>query len=174
MLFRSAGALQISFPNDKGVIEIVSNNSESDLLEGWEGHGIGYDEPPTRANRIACARGLADYNGIEFFSMTILKEAWVDLEVINKTLKDGSPDPAVYSVHAEIYDNVGFGIDQKGVDNFASKLTEDEKMSRLKGIPSYKQGLVLNLDRNKNIIKRFPIPTHWISAELRQIGRAHV
>ena len=159
-----------TFPT--GTIEILSNKSEPDLFEGWEGHGVFYDEPSRREVRIACARGLADYNGIEMFSMTLLKEAWVDLEVIQKTLEDGSPDPSIYQVHAEIFDNIGFGIDKKGVDNFASKLSDEEKDVRLRGIPSYKQGLVLKIDRNTHFIERFDIPANWIIVAAVDIGVA--
>ena len=150
------------FTFQEGTLEILSNRSESELFEGWEGHFCGYDEPSKREVRIACARGLTDYNGIEVFSMTLLKEPWVDLEVMQKTLEDGTPDPSVFQVHAEIYDNIGFGLDQKGVDSFASKLSAEEREVRLRGMPSYKQGLVLKIDREKNFIERFDIPADWV------------
>ena len=148
-------------PETGGTIEIMSNNSESSLFEGWHGHFILWDEPPSRDNRIASARGLVDYNGIEGFFMTLLKEAWVDKEVINATLDNGELDPTVFGVKAEITANIGFGLDEKGIKNFASKLTPEEKEARLKGVPAYKAGLVLNIDRQKHVIKPFRIPSHW-------------
>ena len=142
-------------------IEIMSNNQESDLFEGWNGHMVVYDEPPKRDVRVACARGLVDFKGRELFAMTLLKEAWVDKEVINSVLEDGTPDPTVYNITADISVNVGFGIDQEGVDQFAKTLTEDEKSARIRGVPSYKAGLILNIDKKVHMLERFEIPSHW-------------
>ena len=149
-------------PKTGGSLEILSNNSESDVLEGWNGHLVVYDEPPKRDNRVACARGLVDFCGREVFAMTLLKEAWVDSEVINATLEDGTIDSTVYNIHADISVNVGFGITQAGVDQFAKTLKPHEKEARLRGVPSYKAGLILKINRNVHFINRFEIPAHWI------------
>lgn len=159
-------------PKTGGSIEILSNNSEADVFEGWNGHLVVYDEPPKRANRIACARGLVDYCGREIFAMTLLKEAWVDTDVINATLEDGTPDPSVYNIHGDISVNIGFGITQAGVDQFAKTLNPDEQSARLEGVPSYKSGLILKIDRNKHFIGRFEIPAHWMIDISIDIGQA--
>ena len=144
-------------------IEIMSNRQESDLFEGWDGDCVIYDEPPKRDVRIACARGLIDRGGIELFCMTLLKEAWVHQEVINKMDEFGRPDKSVFSVNAVMSDNVGFGITQKDVEHFASMLTEDEVDARINGIPSYMSGLVLpQFKRRKHLVDRFQIPADWI------------
>ena len=144
-------------------LEIMSNKQEADLHEGWSGDFVGYDEPPKREIRVANARGLIDRLGRELFCMTLLKEAWVDREIIKARNKDGSPDMTVFNVHGEITDNVGFGITEEGVEQFAKTLTEDEKKARLKGIPSYRQGIIYkDFSRKKHLKKRFRIPTHWI------------
>lgn len=90
----------------KGTIEIMSNGQESDLHEGWSGDLVAYDEPPKRDIRVANARGLVDREGRELFAMTLLKEAWVDREVIKATTDDGRPDPTVFAVNGDIYVNV--------------------------------------------------------------------
>ncbi|MCP4613032.1 MAG: hypothetical protein GY845_30430 [Planctomycetes bacterium] len=143
-------------------LEIMSNNQDSDLHEGWQGDLIYYDEPPKRDIRVANARGLVDRTGRELFCMTLLKEAWVDREVIKAVDENGKPDNTVHSIHAEIYDNVGFGITEEGVKQFAKTLTDDEKEARLKGIPSYMSGLVAkNFKRDKHLKERFQIPLDW-------------
>ena len=76
-------------------LEIMSNGQESDLFEGWSGDLVVYDEPPKRDIRVANARGLVDRLGRELFVMTLLKEAWVDREVIKATTEDGKPNPRV-------------------------------------------------------------------------------
>lgn len=144
-------------------LEIMSNGQESDLFEGWSGDLVIYDEPPKRDIRIANARGLVDRLGRELFVMTLLKEAWVDREVIKATLPDGKPDPRVFSVHGQSYDNVGYGITKEGLEIFASKLTDEEREARIKGIPSYMSGLVYpTFQRKTHFSKRFEVPLDWM------------
>ena len=146
-------------------LEIMSNKQESGVYEGWEGDLIVYDEPPTRDIRVACSRGLIDRTGRELFSMTLLKEAWVDREVIKAKDENGRPDPTVFNVQGQIYDNVGYGITEEGVEQFAKTLTDDEKDARLRGVPSYKSGLVYpEFRRELHLKRRFPhgIPLDWI------------
>lgn len=143
-------------------IEILSNKQDSEVHEGWKGDLIIYDEPPRRKIRVANARGLIDREGRELFCMTLLKEAWVDKEVIKAVDEDGRPDKTVFNVHGDIYTNVGFGITEEGVKQFAKTLTDDEKKSRLDGVPSYMTGLVAkDFRRKKHLIERFQIPTYW-------------
>jgi len=144
-------------------LEIMSNNQESDLHEGWSGDLIVYDEPPKRDIRIANARGLIDRNGRELFCMTLLKEAWVHQEVINARLEDGKPDTTVFNVTGDIFQNVGFGITEEGVNQFIKTLTEDEKSARIYGKPSYLSGLVYpQFKRSTHLVERFDIPLDWL------------
>jgi len=148
-------------------LEIMSNQQDSDVMEGWYGDFIGYDEPPQRDKRVALSRGLIDRKGRELFCMTLLKEAWIDREVIKKVDKNGRPDRSVFSVNGDISVNIGYGIDQEGVDDYMSKLNEDEISARIHGKPSYMSGLVYaawnrNFRPRGSLMERFPIPTNWI------------
>jgi len=144
-------------------IEILSNGQDSDLHEGWSGDLIVYDEPPRRDIRVANSRGLVDRMGRELFCMTLLKEAWVDREVIKAIDENGRPDMTVFNVHGDIYSNVGYGITEEGVKQFAKTLTDDEKDARLKGIPSYMSGLVYPYyNRKSHLVERFQVPIDWI------------
>jgi len=147
-----------------GQLEIMSCKQDPNLHEGWFGDLIVYDEPPPRSIYVANARGLPDRQGKELFSATLLKEAWIDKEVIKKMDEQGNPDLSVFSVHGEIFDNIGYGLTQEGVDQFANKLSEEERDARLLGIPSYMSGLVLPQFQRKVHItpKRFKIPLDWI------------
>lgn len=147
----------------KSTLEIMSNKQESELHEGWDGDLIIYDEPPKRNIRVANARGLIDRRGRELFCMTLLKEAWVDREVIKAVNEDGSPDMSVFNITGDIYSNVGFGITEEGVDQFKKTLTEDEKEARILGIPSYMSGLVYpQFNRKKHLKRRFDVPLDWV------------
>lgn len=149
--------------NTKSSLEIMSNLQDSDLHEGWSGDLVWYDEPPKRDIRVANARGLIDRQGRELFTMTLLKEAWVDQEVIKAVDEQGRPDQSVFSVDGDIYSNVGFGISEEGVKQFEKTLTDDEKQARIHGKPSYMSGLVYPQFKRKIHLKpRFDIPLDWI------------
>ena len=148
-------------------LEVMSSNQEVKVFEGWNGDMVYYDEPSPREIRIANARGLVDRLGRELFCMTLLSEAWVSREIINKKLDNGKPDPSVFNTHAEIYDNIGYGITKEGIDTFAGMLTDDEKDARLRGIPSYMSGLVYPQFKakyrpNGHLMERFTVPLDWV------------
>ena len=145
----------------KSTIEIMSNNQEDKLFEGWDGHIVAYDEPVRREVRTACARGLVDHNGREIFSMTLLTEPWIEQEVIDRTLPDGTSDPSIYSIEGKMDLNIGFGTSQEGVDNFLSKLDAEQIDARYHGISSSKKGKVLEIDKKMHYIPRFEVPSHW-------------
>ena len=145
------------------ILEIMSNNQESDTFEGWSGDLIIWDEPPSRNNRIAAARGLVDRQGRELFVATLLKEAWIHREVIKARLPNGDPDLSVYNVNADISVNIGYGLTQEGVDQFIKTLRKEEIEARIKGQPSYLGNLVLpNFNRDVHCKDRFKIPLDWI------------
>jgi hypothetical protein len=144
-------------------LEIMSNLQDPDLHEGWNGDLIIYDEPPKRDIRVANARGLVDRCGRELFCMTLLKEAWVDREVIRATNEDGTPDMSVFNIHGDIQVNVGFGLTQEGISQFAKTLKPEEKEARLNGKPSYLSSLIYGkYNRHTHLKKRLKVPLDWI------------
>jgi hypothetical protein len=151
----------------KGTFEIMSNNQQSKEHEGWSGDLILYDEPCHREIYVANARGLVDRKGREIFAATLLDEPWIDREIIKKTGDDGKPDKTVFWVEGTSTDNVGFGITQEGLDGFADKLRPEEYEARIKGIPAYKSGLILNFsrkyrDKGGHLVERFDVPLDYI------------
>jgi hypothetical protein len=144
-------------------LEIMSNSQASDVMEGEDCDLIGYDEPPERDNRIACARGLIDRGGRELFSATLIKQAWIHREVIKARLPDGSPDPTVFNVMGAMRDNLGFGLSEGDIQQFASKLKPDEIAARIDGKPSYMTSLVFpRFNRDVHVREPFKIPLDWI------------
>jgi len=144
-------------------IEIMSNTQDSKVHEGWHGDLILYDEPPKREIYIANARGLIDRRGREIFAATLLDEPWVDREIVKKVDAEGKPDRTIFWVEGTSYDNVGYGITKEGIDELASKLTEDEIQARIYGIPQYMQGLVYpQFNRKVHIFDHFNIPLDWL------------
>ena len=144
-------------------MEIMSNSQETSLFEGWVGDFAFHDEPPDRDKWIANARGLIARQGRAFIGATLLKEAWIYREVVKGRLESGKPDPGVYNVHAEITDNLGYGLTQEGIDRFARSLNQAEKEARLHGKPSCLATLVYpSFNRDEHVKPEFKIPLDWI------------
>ena len=144
-------------------LEIMSNNQESDVFEGWEGDVIVYDEPPHRDIRVACARGLVDRCGRELFVATLLKEPWLHREVIKALDEKGEPDKTYFHVSADISVNIGYGLTNEGVKQFAKTLKENEKVTRLSDKPSYLSSLICpQFSRLVHLKDPFPIPLKWL------------
>jgi hypothetical protein len=162
---RGNGVITDTFWKDEktgGTFEIMSNNQQSKEHEGWSGDLILYDEPCHREIYIANARGLVDRNGKEVFAATLLDEPWIDREIVRKMV-GGKPDKRVFWVEGTSHDNVGYGISKEGLGEFADKLRDEEYEARIKGIPSYKSGLILNFrDRGGHLAERFEIPLDWM------------
>lgn len=150
-------------PLNKHKLELMSNNSESKAFESWDGDIIIWDEPPTESNRDACARGLVDRCGIEIYTMTLMTEPWVHRKIIQARNPDGTPDKSVFVVEGEIYDNEGYGLTKEGIEQYAKTIDEDQRMTRIYGIPLYLSGLVLpQFKREMHLVERFKVPLDWI------------
>jgi hypothetical protein len=122
------------------VIDFLTYQQDTSMMEGWDGHVVLYDEPPPRDKYVANLRGLVDHGGISIFSMTPLKEPWIADELVNKN------DPSIYTSTMTIRDNPH--ISAKDIETFAAALTDDEKETRLEGKFLHLQGLVFK-DFNK-------------------------
>ena len=143
-------------------LQILSNMQDSMAHEGDQMDLCYFDEPVRKPVYIANARGLVDRQGVEIFCMTLLDEAWIDREVVNKRLPDGRPDPSVFKVETQSTDNVGYGISQEGLDSFIAKLDKEDYEARILGVPKYKSGLVYpKYRREKHLKDRFTVPLDW-------------
>ena len=160
------GIIRDTFWRDKktgGTIEIMSNSQQSKKHEGWQGDLILYDEPPRREIYVANARGLVDRRGREVFACTLLDEPWIDREIVKKMGEDGKPDKSVFWVDGTMYDNVGYGITEEGVEEFKSKLKAGEIASRIDGKPEYLQGIIYaDFERRDHLFPHFKIPLNWM------------
>jgi len=144
-------------------LEIMSNVQRSEVFEGEDNDLVAYDEPPDRDIRVACARGLIDRGGRELFAATLIKEAWVHREVIKARLPDGKPNLSVFNVSGRMRDNLGYGLSEEDIQEFASKLKPGEIEARIEGKPSYMQSLVYEkFSRDIHLKKPFKIPLDWI------------
>ena len=133
--------------------ELRTYAQDSATEEGWKGHWVWCDEPPPRSTWLANWRGLTDYRGIFIFTLTPLKEPWIQDEIVD----DPSPMNAIVTV--DIRDNPF--MSEQAILDFESKLTDDEKESRIHGKFFHLQGLVFKEWSEKNIVADFIPKSGW-------------
>lgn len=125
--------------------DIMTYEQDVSLAEGWNGDWVLFDEPPPRDLYIATARGLIDNDGICIFTLTPLKEPWLFDEIYN------SKDNKVFSVVADLRHNLErfnplsketIGLKEESIRKFESKLTEEERETRMHGKFRYLAGRI--------------------------------
>ena len=123
----------IRFKNGSEIF-LQSYDQELTLFESSDFDWAHFDEPPPRAIWVAVSRGLTDRNGPCWLTMTPISEPWIYDELYSR--KD------VFVIYGDIEDNLGFGLSREGIDNFASKIRDEEKEARLHGKFFHLSGLV--------------------------------
>lgn len=125
--------------------DVMTYEQEVSLAEGWNGDWAWFDEPPPRDLYIATARGLVDSDGVAFFTLTPLKEPWLFDEIYN------SKDKHVSSVICDMRHNLErmnplskqvIGLKESAIQKFESKLTEEERETRMHGKFRYLAGRI--------------------------------
>ena len=153
-------------------IQFMSTEQDVRKHEGSTMHLCLYDEPPPRDIYVANSRGLVAQKGVAFMGCTLLNEGWITEQIINKVDNKGKVDRSVVYIHGSMWVNEGFGLDKEGIINFENNLSEEERDARVEGIPVHMSSLVLKIDKEKNIIDRFEIPSNWIVDIAIDIGVA--
>lgn len=125
--------------------DILTYEQDPYLAEGWNGDFALFDEPPPRDMYIATVRGLIDNDGICLFTLTPLKEPWLFDEIYN------SKDKKIFSVIADMRHNTErmnplshqlVGLKEDAIRKFESKLTEEERETRMHGKFRYLAGRI--------------------------------
>jgi phage terminase large subunit-like protein len=117
------------------VFDILTHEQDVEQFEGWKGHFAWFDEPPPRDRYIATLRGLVDYMGRCWLTMTPLNQPWVYDELYTKN------EPArIFTVTTDIRDNPY--LTPEAVREFEKSLTEEEKEARLHGRFLHLTGLI--------------------------------
>lgn len=118
------------------VIEILTHEQDDMVFEGWSGHWAHFDEPPPREKFIATLRGLIDFKGRCWLTLTPISEPWLYDEFVSKS----DTDKELFFISVDIRDNPF--LDEEYILWYESKLTEDEKEARLHGRFRHLTGLV--------------------------------
>lgn len=136
------------------VIDVLTHEQADMVFEGWSGHWAWFDEPPPREKYVATTRGLIDYGGFLWMTLTPISEPWLYDEVV--TREDG----LAWYITVDINDNPY--LTEEYIKNFAASLSEDEKEARLRGNFRHLAG---------RVYKDFQEDIHVIPAEKANIDK---
>lgn len=106
-------------------IDVMTHEQDDEQFEGWSGHWAWFDEPPPREKFIATLRGLIDFEGRSWLTMTPINQPWI----YDELLENGDPNVAYMTV--DIRDNPH--LSEAAIKEFESRLTDEEKEARLHG-----------------------------------------
>lgn len=136
------------------VFDILTYEQKTEVFEGWKGHIAWFDEPPPRDKYVATMRGLVDFHGRNWLTLTPLTEPWIYDELYTKQDKN----VAVFTT--DIRDNTT--LSEAAIKDFESKLSEEEKEARLHGRFLHLSGLIYKeFNPNVHICERPRIKESW-------------
>ena len=107
-------------------IDVMTHEQDSMAFEGWSGHWAWFDEPPPRELFIATLRGLIDFRGRAWLTLTPISEPWLFDEIVGKA--DGNK---VWFTTVDIRDNPYLA--EEAIADFESKLLPEEVEARVHG-----------------------------------------
>ncbi len=117
------------------VFDILTHEQDVEQFEGWKGHIAWFDEPPPRDRYIATLRGLVDFRGRCWLTMTPLTQAWIYDELYTR-----NEPTRIYTVTTDIRENPH--LEPGAIQQFEASLTEEEKEARIHGRFLHLTGLV--------------------------------
>jgi hypothetical protein len=146
-------------------IHFMSDEQDDMAFEGTAWHWFSIDEPCGYRKYTALRRGLVDFGGHCWLTLTALNQPWI-ADVIQERANDPDGEVAVFVF--TIWDNcdeVGGYLTRKAIESFIADLREDERAVRVggKGVFMHLAGRVFrewNPDR-PYWIPEFQIPKTW-------------
>jgi len=145
------------------VMHLMSNDQDDMAFEGPSGHWAWFDEPPERNKYTGISRGLVDYEGHSWLTMTPLTQPWINDVLVSRS---GDPDGDIQMFRFSIWDNCtdrGGYLTPEAIRAFLSDLDEREIEARLHGNFLHLAGLVYKewKPRPPFWVPWQPIPSSW-------------
>ena len=137
------------------VCYFMSDDQDDMVFEGTNGHWFWVDEPIGYRKYIALTRGLVDFGGHCWLTLTPLSQPWIS-DVIESRGND--PDGKVVVFEFSIWDNcteVGGHLPREAIEEFIANLSPDEKAARIGRQWLHLQGRIFKEWHAK--------PPYWIS-----------
>ena len=131
-------------------IDIMTHEQDDRSFEGWSGHWVWFDEPPPREKYIACLRGLIDFDGRCWLTLTPISESWLYDEIVLTQTPN-----RVWFITVDIRDNPY--LSELAIQDFEASLTPEEKDARIHGKFIHLAGRIYKmLNPEIHVIKEIP------------------
>lgn len=145
------------------VVHFMSNDQDDMAFEGTNGHWVWADEPIDYSKYVGLKRGLIDFSGHMWMTMTPLTQPWIADVIANRA---NQPDGSVRLFKFSIWDNCtenGGHLRREDIEEFLSDLREDELEARLHGNFLHLAGRVFKewQPERPHWIPAFDIPDTW-------------
>lgn len=144
-------------------IHLMSNDQDDMAFEGPNGHWFWADEPIDYRKYTGLKRGLVDFNGHCWMTMTPLSQPWINDIIVRRANEPGS---SACMFKFSIWDNCtenGGHLSREAIEEFLSDLREDELEARLHANFLHLAGLVYKKwePRAPYWIDPYDIPASW-------------
>jgi hypothetical protein len=166
--------------------DVMTHEQDDKQFEGWSGHWAWFDEPPPREKFVATAlRGLIDFRGRCWLTLTPISEPWLYDEYVLKE------DPNVFFLNVDMRDNPY--LPEEEIKFTEAHLNEDEVEARLHGKFKHLSGRVYKVfdpvvhvisEKSVKIDSRWPTyfvldpadrrPHHAIWAKVDPFGTVYI
>lgn len=131
---------RVDFTN-KSRFRFMAYNQQAKEFEGFKSHWSWYDEPPPHDIYISNERGLVDYGGRSWFTLTPVRQPWIWTDLVSKEGEDPTIDVFKMSVWDNCKENGGH-LEREYIEYYLSRLPEEERRSRETGEFLHLQGRV--------------------------------
>ena len=131
-------------------IDIMTHEQDNRSFEGWSGHWVWFDEPPPRDQYVACLRGLIDFDGRCWLTLTPISESWLYDEIV----LTATPNRVWFNT-VDIRDNPY--LSEASIRDFEASLTPEEIDARIHGKFIHLAGRIYKmLNPEIHVIKEIP------------------
>jgi len=154
--------------NNGSIIYFMSDDQEDDVFEGTSGHWFWADEPIGYTKYVALKRGLVDFAGHCWLTLTPLSQPWI-ADVIEARANDADGTVRVFEL--SIWDNCvenGGVLSRKAIEDFIADLRDDQRGARIGRQWLHLTGRVFPEWKPETPfwVPPFEIPAHWPRVEL--------
>jgi len=145
------------------IVYFMSNDQDDMAFEGPNGHWVWADEPIDYKKYVGLKRGLVDFSGHMWMTMTPLTQPWIaDIIMARANEPDSGARTYKFSVWDNCVDNGGY-LPREAIEEFLADLREDELEARLHGNFLHLAGRVYKEwePRPPYWVEPHKIPNHW-------------
>lgn len=141
----------------------MSDDQDDMAFEGPNGHWVWIDEPCGQRKYTGLRRGLVDFSGHLWMTMTPLGAFWINEKIVDRAETPGSGVTMMkFSIWDNLVENGGY-LEREAVEDFLADLREDELEARLHGNFIQLAGRVYKEwePRSPYWVAPFDIPPSW-------------